>query len=68
VEVVRTADWLLRLFAGAIGLVAMVLSRLPHIVPADLAGGTIPIGLFRLDYWMAMSPSCPFFSLPPLLS
>lgn len=45
-ETKRTARWSFRLFAGALGLVAMVLPRLPRIRPRDIAGGVIPVGPF----------------------
>jgi hypothetical protein len=46
VEIDKNPRWSFRLVAGALGLVAMVLPRLPRIRPRDIVGGVIPVGPF----------------------
>ena len=38
------ARWQFPLLSGALALGAMVVPRLPHIRPRDIAGGVIPVG------------------------
>lgn len=45
-EIKRISDWSFRLIAAALGLIAMVLPRLPGIRLSDMGEGMTPVGPF----------------------